>query len=585
MSTRWGVFSPRADGTVGRGETVGADDPFDWRLWAVLVACIALAASITGLHNGFAYDDRWIIAENARVHTLRAPWHLFRETYWPNARGAALYRPMVILVYALQWAVGGGRPLVYHLVNISLYVTLCVMVYWLALQLLPRVAATSAAALFAAHPVHVEAVGNAVGQAELWAACVVLAATALYVRARREGLPLRAGAGTAIAALYAVGMFFKEHVIVLPALFVAVELFVVHDPRPWRERLDECASYLLKLALMATVFLAIRTAVLSDVAGDTPHFSLQGLTMAQRAVVMLGLVPEFGRLLLWPARLYADYSPALVHVHTSWHVELLPGILLLGCTALLAMLCVRRAPRVAFGLAWIAICLLPVANILLPTGILIAERTLLLPSVGAMLAVGVAVGWMVRRLQHELRAAQLAAGGVFAALVMAGTAHSAERQRTWRDDDHVFETLAFDAPLNFRSHYSLGGRLFEKHRPLEAELEWRTAIALLPGYHAVHIDLAHKYREAHVCQAAIPEYHTGLAIAPASPLARAGLVSCHLELRQWHTARTEARVAIADGMYRRAFDYMIEVADSALVATDSLDGTVRWTGAHRVVKP
>ena len=49
--------------------------------------------------------------------------------------------------------------------------------------------------------------------------------------------------------------------------------------------------------------------------------------------------------------------------------------------------------------------------------------------------------------------------------------------------------------------------------------------------------------------------------------------------------RTRGLKAIADGMYRRAFDFMIEVADSALVATDSTDPTVRWTGSHRSAKP
>jgi hypothetical protein len=86
---------------------------------------------------------------------------------------------------------------------------------------------------------------------------------------------------------------------------------------------------------------------------------------------------------------------------------------------------------------------------------------------------------------------------------------------------------------------------------------------------------------AHVCQAAIPQYRAALEIEPEAPITRTGLVACHLELRQWHAARTEARIGIGSGWYRNAFEYMIELADSALVATDSSDGTVRWTGRHR----
>jgi tetratricopeptide (TPR) repeat protein len=292
-----------------------------------------------------------------------------------------------------------------------------------------------------------------------------------------------------------------------------------------------------------------------------------------------------GRLFVWPAQLYADYSPQAVHVHTTWHPDLLPGALLVICVTILLFISARRAPVVAFGLAWLAIALAPVSNVLIPTGILIAERTLLVPSVGVVLAVGFASTWVVQRLRPQPRLVRLIAAGAFAILLTLGLSHSAERQYTWKSTDAVFITLENDAPLNFKAHYTYGGRLFEQKRPMDGEREWRKAIALMPEYHGVYVDLAHKYREAHICKAAIPNYQKALAIEPALPLARVGLVACYLELGQWHRARSESRWAIADGYYRRAFDYMIERADSALAATDSLDGTNKWTGKSRVVKP
>lgn len=564
---------------------VGADDPRGWAALGMAIALLAVIASATSLGNAFAYDDRWIIVENARAHSLHAPWKFFAETYWPNSRGAALYRPLTILLYAVQWRVGDGSPLVYHAVNVALYAALSVLLFWFALQLLPRTAAWVAAALFAVHPVHVEAVGNVVGQAELWTALSLIAAVGLYVRDRREGLPLGLTTKAQIIALFVLGMLVKENAIVLPALIVAAEIFLVADGRPLRERADDLLSWLCWLGLFAALFLLVRVAVLQDVAGDVPHPALINTTMPERALVMLGLVPEFGRLLLWPARLYADYSPQQVRVHTSWSLEHVPGVLLLSCAVILFVVSWRRSPVVAFGLAWFAVAIAPVMNLLLPTGILIAERTLLLPSAGLMLAVGAGVPWIVTQVRTVGRPSRLLAYGALAALLMLGAAHSAERQRVWRNNDAVFQSLSTDAPLNFKAHYTYGGLLFEQHRPLEAEREWRMAIALLPTYHGVHLDLAHKYRDAHVCEAAIVEYQTALRIEPMLPLGRAGLVSCYLELAQWHRARSTARTAIADGFYRRAFDYMIEVADSALVATDSADGTTRWTGQHRIIKP
>jgi hypothetical protein len=564
---------------------VGADDPNGWFWLALSIAALALLSSVTGLGNGFAYDDRWIIVENTRVHSLHQAWNVFDETYWPNIRGAALYRPLTILLYAVQWVLGRGSPFLFHAVSITLYALVSVLVLWLALQCLPRAAAWVAAALFAVHPVHVEAVGNVVGQAELWTALVMVAAVALYVRDRREGLPLPWQSAFVIIGCFAVGMLIKENAIVLPALIVVAEIFLVDDRRAWRERAAALRPLLLWLTLFAVAFLWIRVRVTGELGGDVSHPSLHNLGIGARSFLMLGLVPEFGRLFVWPERLYADYSPKDVVVHTTWHLDLFPGALLVVCVTLLFIISVRRAPVVAFGLAWLAIALAPVSNVLIPTGILLAERTLLVPSVGVALAVGSATTWVLRALRPMPRVVHLAAAGVFVILLTLGFSQSAERQYTWKSTDAVFIALANDAPLNFKAHYTYGGRLFEQKRSKDGEREWRKAIALMPEYHGVYVDLAHKYREAHICQAAIPNYQKALSIEPALPLARVGLVACYLELGQWHRARSESRWAIADGYYRQAFEYMIERADSALVATDSLDGTIKWTGKSRVLKP
>lgn len=564
---------------MNRRTFAGADDPRHWAPMAIAIALLALLASATSLGNGFAYDDRWIIVENARAHSLHAPWKFFAETYWPNIRGAALYRPLTILLYAAQWKLGGGSPLIFHVVNVALYVMVSVLVFWFALQFLPRMAAWVAAALFAVHPVHVEAVGNVVGQAELWTALLMIGAVALYVRDRRHGLPLERRTAVTIVALFVAGMLIKENAIVLPALIVAADYFLCdgasHD-RPWRDRVASLFSLLVWMTLFAALFLFVRVQILEGIGGDVTHPALQHLGVVQRSLLMLGLLPEFGRLFLWPAQLFADYSPQQVHAHSAWHFELIPGLLLLLSALTLWCISWRRQPVVAFGLAWLVIAISPVANILIPTGILIAERTLLVPSLGVVLAVATLVPWFMDKLKGKPRLAYIAAGGVLALVLTLGAAKSAERQYAWKDSETVFLRLALDAPANFKSHYSLGGLLFEAKRPIEGEREWRYAIALMPGYYGVYVDLAHKYRDAHLCQAAIPNYQKALSIEPSLPLATAGLIACYLELGQYRRARAASRTTIADEFNRCAFEYMISRADSALVATDSIDGENRW---------
>src|SRR5207249_10906236 len=118
---------------------------------------------------------------------------------------------------------------------------------------------------------------------------------------------------------------------------------------------------------------------------------------------------DIGRLLVFPLTLRVDYSPAERTLVTSP----LDGRFLIGlaCLAIWGVLlgrAWRRRRRVeALGLAWIAIAYLPVANLLFPSGVLVAERTFHVPSIGLALALG---AWLDRL---ELRAAALVVGLLF----------------------------------------------------------------------------------------------------------------------------------------------------------------------------
>jgi tetratricopeptide (TPR) repeat protein/chromate transport protein ChrA len=576
---RSGAASAPAAGTAPPRAAPLADPR--WGVLALAVALLALAASATSLRNGFTYDDRWIIVENGRVHELRALWRYFEESYWPMKNGAGLYRPLVIFAYTLQWLLGGGSPLVFHLVNVVLAAACAVAVFWTLGFVVPTRVAWIAAALFAVHPVHVEAVANVVGQAELWAALVLLSAVGLYLRDRRAG-PLRRQTGAAIVALFLAGIFTKEHVIVLPALLLAAELLLYRDA-PVLQRVRRLRLLLWPLVAIAAAFVALRVHVLGAVGGDVPHPSLLHKDMIERALIMLNVVPEYGRLMLAPVRLYADYSPRQLDVFATPHPSHAAGLLLLLSTAALFVLSVRRAPVVAFGIAWFVLAVAPVGNVLLATGILLAERTLYLPSVGAMLVVAVGLDALRARLRATRSPLQPLVPVAIVAALAFGVARSAERNAFWHDTDSAFELMVEESPLNFKAHYALGGQYFQSNRFREGELQWRMAIALMPDYHAVYMDLAHRYRQAHLCGAAIPLYEKALSLEPELAIATVSIAACQLELAQWRRARTTARVAIADGMYKRAFRYIIERADSALVANDSLDPTIapKWLDRRR----
>ena len=529
----------------------------DFRRLAIpTIVLLAFLASASSLANGYAYDDTWIISTNTRIHSLAHWWQFFGQTYWPPSYNAALYRPLTILAFSIEWVIGGGSPFPLHLVNVALYAAVCALFFRLARTFVPPLGAWVAAALFAVHPVHVEAVGNGVGQSELWVALCFFWAIERYVTWRREGAlgPRRIAA---LAAVYLAACMFKEQGITLPALLVAAELTVVTNGGRLLERARTLRFFYYALVVVAALYLAMRIRVLGGWAGDNPHPVWVELSRGERLLTVVGvLVPEWARLLVWPQRLLADYSPLDIPLVRQPGLVLLPGIVILVGLAALLGAAWRRLPVAAFGLLVMILAIAPVSNVLFASGVMVAERTLFLPSAGMLLALGAAVPLVLPRLR-ESRPITLAAAGTLALLLTAGTMHSAARQPAWKSSPDIFIETLGDAPLNFRAHYTWGAQLFAMGKNASGEKEWRIAMKLYPFYHGVKFDLAEASRKNRMYAPAVPLYQSVLETAPDRADARSQLVWCLLKLGRYDEARVQAAKGIAWGNSTEAFRLLL----------------------------
>ena len=215
---------------------------------------LVLGSTFTCLGNTWVQDDVPIIKQNALLHTLARPWTPFTQAYWPLGYSRDLYRPFTSLTLAIEWVTGGGHPVMFRIVSILLYLGTTLAVYRLARRLISPGAAWLAAAWFAVHPLHAEAVAVAVNQAELVVAGLLVLLMTAYIDRRRSGTPMTGGWIAAMTGGFAAALLFKEHAILLPALMVAAELTVIRDPRPWRQRLGTLRLLFLALLLVAVAF-------------------------------------------------------------------------------------------------------------------------------------------------------------------------------------------------------------------------------------------------------------------------------------------------------------------------------------------
>jgi hypothetical protein len=535
-----------------------------WWLLALAVAALALAASANSLANGFAYDDIYLIVKAPRMHSFAGWWREFAHTYWPEASGGDGYRPLTIIAFRAQWALGAGAPIVFHTVNVVLHTVTSVAVFWLACGVLPLAAAWIVAALYAVHPVHVEAFANVVGQSELWVALLITLAIGLYVHGRAAG-PVTWKRWMAVGALYAAGCLFKEHAIVLPALLLLAEATVVPDRAPLGQRLGRLRLPLLALTVVALGYMWARSRiVVGGLSGFQPYAVFQALNLSttDRILTMIGAAPTWLHLFLWPARLMTEYAPPYIDVAQGPSMTQLPGLMVLLGVVGLFFACWRRSPATSFGIGWIIITLLPASNFIVPAGFIIAERTLLLPSIGAMIAVGSAIPWLYARLERR-RVMQYAAAGAVGVLLALGIARSYTHEPAWHDNDSLFRQAIKDSPESYRAHFMLGVHLFENRRKTEGESHLRRALKLFPYDPLMVLALAEQYRGAGMCKPAITLYRWLFTLQPNSSRGHIGFAECLLMTLQLDDAREEALRSIRAGGRLRPARQIILAADAA----------------------
>ncbi len=461
---------------------------------ALVAGLLAVAVAAPSIRNGFVSDDRWIVAERSLLQHPASLGAVLQEPYWPVGFGGSLWRPLVLASYALDYRISGS-PHWFHAVNVLWAGLAAALLTLLACRLSDPVTGLVTGLLFAVHPVHVEAVANVVGRAELMAAAGYAAALLCALAVERRPVYL---IGVALGAAFAIGC--KELAATLPA---AVLLVYVGRASAGgiRAGLRPAAAALLPILGYYVLHEWVGAGILS--AGGTAA-GLERLGMAQRTWAMLPVSLQWWRLLLFPAHLSADYSPGDIAVSTGLTGAHILGALVWAAAGWAAWRWRRTVPGIAIGLAWMIITVSPVANIIVPTELLVAERTLYLPSFGvafALASVGVAWPWPARR-----RIALLAL------VVVLGAVRSIARVSVWHDDEVHFQAMKDDAPHSYRTLWMVGRDEFQAGHWGSGERLLRDAIALAPSIAGPRLDLARFYLDAKLYRPAAEQLTAATAV-------------------------------------------------------------------------
>ena len=517
---------------------------------------------IAGLGNDFVHDDIPILTEDPRLADIGSWARLFTEPYWPPPYAPDQYRPLTSLLLSVEYIAGAGSPVVVRFVSYALYVAASLLVFALARRIFATnlTVAAVTALLFAAHPLHVEATALGVGQAELLMAIFTLIAVNRYID-RRRYTTLVARDWWVLCGCYAAAALSKEQGFLLPLFLVAAEVLLIEVP--WKGSRRQVVTGVATLAAVGLAVASIRTLVLGGAAPGNVAEALQGQGVGSRALTALQLVPEWLRLVSWPVHLRLDYSPREFLASAGFGAREGIGVVLLVTLGAIAWSARRRAPAITFGIVWFAIAIAPVSNVVLPTGVLIAERTLFLPSVGWLLAIGGALT-ATGLLRH--RGGRFALVTAASTLVAAGVARSAARQRDWRDTDALTRSAMRDSPLSWRANANQGDLLFREGRRDEGRAAYARAIAFAPSPWWIRHAFARHLSRIGDHDAALAQLATAIAEFPGQPEMLRDVIATLINMGRYGEARSIATRLIDSGRESAEIVRLGRLADSAVVA-------------------
>ena len=360
--------------------------------WYWLIPCLAaFLIYARSLSFNFISADFEQIVTNKQIQSWSYLPRLLLTHLWSQngtASMALYYRPVFSLWMITIHAITGLSPFGWHLSNVLLHVIATLMVFKFASELLDsQIAASTAAVLFAIHPIHIEDVCWASAANEMIYTVLVLCSFLCLLRGIRQPQSVRIWLSL---AAWSAALFAKETAI------AALPIFFLLALQGWPKRdLKTRLRTVLAYVAVAILYVLVRVAVLHKILGQDNH---SGATWKEVLLTSPFAMMFYLRKLLIPIGLFPEYRTALQKAATL-QVWLAATLILLGIALVTYLGRERREWLV--GMALLCFPLLPVL-----AGIhffhsfgpiefeVVHDRYLYFPSVGFALIIGLLVKYL-----------------------------------------------------------------------------------------------------------------------------------------------------------------------------------------------
>lgn len=441
-----------------------------------IVSIIILSCLIYGQTYSFDYvlDDKLVITDNAFVKKGIFGWSdiLLTESFegyfgeQKNLVQGARYRPLSIMSFALEYQFFKLNPLIGHLVNLGLYIILCVFIYRFLRLIFRKDNSRTwyrqisfwATLLFCVHPIHTEVVANIKGRDEILV--LIFMILALIQGIKYFEIKNIKNLGLTIILIF-VALLSKENAIALPVL-IPMTLYTFKQTSI--KDMVKLGSILL-LPIIAYLFLRYQVVgfLLSDqVITDIMNNPFYDMSFGDKYATIFYTLGLYLKLLVLPYPLTHDYyayhipimswSSAWVWIAFITHIALL----------LYAVRFIFNKNINAYFILFYLGTLFIVSNVFISVGTFMNERFLFVPSV----AFCSWIVWKASALSNrpKLLSLKRVLPFAFGAIVLIFTILSFIRVPAWKNTLALNQSGVSVSQNSARANLFMGTAIFNQYK-------------------------------------------------------------------------------------------------------------------------
>lgn len=460
----------------------------EYYAFLTIIVLVFIAYSNT-LTLGYTLDDRMIITENQftkkgisgipEIMTNDAFTGFFGTQKSLVAGGR--YRPLTQIMFAIEYQFFGLNPAVSHLVNLLLYILLCVLLYALLRELFTfeknKVWYASLAfwstLIFSLHPVHTEVVANIKGRDEIASLLGALAAFWFAVKYLKTEKNIHL---FWMMLVFLVGVFSKENALTFVAV-IPLSLFFF-----FKLNLKKQILIVSPLLFVSVIFLFFRQMAIGDfinqeIAPEILNNPFLNVDSSTEFATVLFTWWKYLTIMLFPHPLTHDYYPFQIAYYSLSNVFILLFLLAMLVLAFTAVYKFFKNSLWAWALMVVAATFSIQSNLFFNIGTFMNERFLFAPSIGLSVLMAMPFIYFLNNKKYKKN--------VFSLLILLMFAYSAKtfsRNFSWKNDRTLFRTDVKVSSNSIKCNVSAGGVTVEMAKETKTEVEKRQLLNEALGY-------------------------------------------------------------------------------------------------------